>query len=838
MRAFLSHSSKDKVFVESVAAGLRAGTYELDSATFEYGALNGAAISSTLARCNIFVVFVSKNSINSPFVAFEVALAQELYANGKMHKLLFFCTDESSFNEIDERWKSFNIVRRVYSSKAVSRQILSALVEDGARESANSHLFVGRSEEIDEIKDRIIDPEKAPPKALLVSGNQGVGRRTFMRNVFQRTFPEVQRLIPEFPISQIDGYDEIYRKLVDHYEVDKPLVALAKQFEAFAARSDEDKAQAIADIITKAQHAREAIIFRDDGGILLENGGIRPPIAAPIARLSPLPFPALILVTERTPPINERRLLPEVAIQPLKSLPSPEMRQLIGLQLRSISVEYSNEDLASFVELSDGHPFNARFIVENVKAYGVKPVIANPNDLITWKNRRTAEYLNSLTFTDEEKYVLGLLRQFPSLEFGILASSSRFEETKIADAVSTLIDKHIVEVSSGIYYVAPPLRGSVERNKIFDLSQVDLKAALSSIATNFRSVDDGPVSVSFVDSGVLAALQSDTELHPQFSAFLLPSHLLWLARRRYDSRKFDESLRLSTEALKSLGRLSLEGKNEAGRLHCLAAARLDDEAAFQFGLQILRGLPSEPWIVSNLEFLQGFLARLNGQLPKAEAHQREAIRLRPASFAAARELASICLVRGNFSDAEKFARQAYEIAPDNPFVIDVLTSALISAYRAGKQSALVEVERLLAKLDHVGRDGNRSFFETRSAEYYLALGRVHDAEKWINKAVLKTANIFDVQAIKAKIALSKGSISTAADAIKIMERLVRRTNQQDGRRHLRNFFDIKRDYLIEVDRFDDARKQVEVQGVYADDERVAELKLIDNAEAYRRSRGA
>ena len=40
MRAFLSHSSRDKGFVEAVASNLRPGTFELDALTFDAGAMN------------------------------------------------------------------------------------------------------------------------------------------------------------------------------------------------------------------------------------------------------------------------------------------------------------------------------------------------------------------------------------------------------------------------------------------------------------------------------------------------------------------------------------------------------------------------------------------------------------------------------------------------------------------------------------------------------------------------------------------------------------------------------------------------------------------------------
>lgn len=55
MRAFLSHSSKDKGFVERVAQNLRPGNFELDSLTFGKGGLNAQEISNGLSRSDLFL---------------------------------------------------------------------------------------------------------------------------------------------------------------------------------------------------------------------------------------------------------------------------------------------------------------------------------------------------------------------------------------------------------------------------------------------------------------------------------------------------------------------------------------------------------------------------------------------------------------------------------------------------------------------------------------------------------------------------------------------------------------------------------------------------------------
>ena len=56
MKAFLSHSSRDKNIVEDVAQLLGGANVELDSITFDRGLLNVAAIQQALKRSSLFVL--------------------------------------------------------------------------------------------------------------------------------------------------------------------------------------------------------------------------------------------------------------------------------------------------------------------------------------------------------------------------------------------------------------------------------------------------------------------------------------------------------------------------------------------------------------------------------------------------------------------------------------------------------------------------------------------------------------------------------------------------------------------------------------------------------------
>lgn len=224
LKAFLSHSSKDKGFVNQVAQIVGGANAHLDSETFEFGLLNSQAIIKALEDSELFVLFVSAQSIDSKIVKFESQIAEDLLSKGLIDRMLFICLDAKAFSEADARWKAYNFVRREASAKSIARLIQSTLMGIRARKGVAEQPFVGRGDELEKAKDRLIDPEKKPPSAIYVSGNTGIGRRTFARKLYKDIFPAVNSIIPELAVDSYDSYDEIYRKIRAQVESDQAVL--------------------------------------------------------------------------------------------------------------------------------------------------------------------------------------------------------------------------------------------------------------------------------------------------------------------------------------------------------------------------------------------------------------------------------------------------------------------------------------------------------------------------------------------------------------------------------------------------------------------------------------
>jgi len=825
MRAFLSHSSKDKGYVERVAELLKPGTYELDSETFDAGLLNSMVISDALKRCDLFVLFLSEDSVIAPYVEFEVLLGTELFARGQVRRFLAICIDEGAFSKASENVKLFSIVRRVSTEETAAWLVQGALVAAASTESQFSHPFIGREDSLKELESQVIDPARPPQKALYVSGNFGTGRRTLVKKFFQNQYPQVGLAFPSIKVEELDGLDEIYRKTLAAVRPAMTANELSTRLRAFGAAEKIEKARQIAALLNSLIAARESSFILDSGGILDDSGTLHPEVSLILDNLDARPHPPVSIISPRMVPFKARRSENDTAYCAVKSLAREEAVRLAQRLLRDAGISATSEQISELVDLSDRHPYNFYQIVQQVKYMGLKPFLASPGEFIEWKHRQSSEYLGRVELDDVEMQLLGLLKFIPTLDFQAILEALELEPSAAADSMLRLTQLHIVEHSGDEFSISPAMRIAVERDKRVAVPEDKRKTALGKLAETlaFR-LDEGTAPISLIDAAVLSSIEAGSETYA--IVFLLPSHYVWLAKRHYDQKHYQESIRLAKEALKSTGRLSRAALAAACRFMCLSAARIGDSATFEMGIGRLAQAATDKWARSNIAFLRGFNERMKGHLPSAEEHFRDAWGLSPGNYSTARELAAVCLARGNLDDAEYYAREAFSISSSNAYVLDILVAVLTRKLGA-KVKENAEVRGLMDVLGDVGNEGGRSFYTTREAEIELVGGDRRRAMKLAEEAIARTPNIFEPRRIYAEVLLAEGNFAKAAEAIGWMKDKVNATEPGERRTNYRAYMEINSRYLVEIGQYADAKAIYRDASVFSIKERDAAVRDIE-----------
>ncbi len=304
MKAFLSHSSKDKFFVGEVFKALGASQAEYDEKTFDF-TFNVKAIRESLQRSDLFVFFLSRNSIHSSFINEEQKTALELRGKGIVKKIITFALDDTTYRSLPDWMRDLNIVQQISSPKACARRIqtmLWAVSVDGEHDDA---LYLGRDEDKIFLRRALSRPAKDSPISLQIVGYHGVGRRTFLKRSLKEFLPTFVDVHVEITAGRFDGPDEIYRQIFDLHRITS-LEEKVKEFEIFSKMSLLTKCAMIGQSLLEMQSQREFVILMDDGGVYDDEGDYQPHIKEILTNLRDTSAPALGIIQTRMMPLNLR----------------------------------------------------------------------------------------------------------------------------------------------------------------------------------------------------------------------------------------------------------------------------------------------------------------------------------------------------------------------------------------------------------------------------------------------------------------------------------------------------------------------------------------------------
>lgn len=834
MKAFLSHSSKDKGYVMEVASLLRPGSFELDCDTFDQGLLNTQAFERALLRVDIFVLFLSQDALNSGYVRFETLLANELFARGSIERILIVCLDDASFEKASDSLRYHNMVRKAGNSASTARLVVSVGLTALRRSQTYSHPFLNREAEIKELQDQIFDHSRPPLKAIFISGNQGAGRHTLSRKIYSDQYSHVVQPFLEIEVGQYDGLDEIHRKLIAKIRPSTKPREISTIAAAFSIANANEKARQISELINGVLPSREAIIINDTGGMITDDGKFHNYVDDILDGLESNPHPPLIIISLRMIRWKNRRSQKDVAYCGVTSLSHDVSRRLVMALTKSVEITASIEQIDRLTEMGDNHCYNYYRMIDDIKNRSLSVFLSTANEFVDWKHKRSSDYLKRLVFSADAKMIVATLNLIPQADFETLSQATEIEDEALGQSLDKLISDHIVEFAADLYRIAPAVRLAVERDREFALPDDFRNRALVVISERLAvRLEEGTAALQLLDAAILAQIETASTLTAFAQALVLPSHYVWLAQRSYDRQNFPESMRLARVALESKQRLSRNGVIAACRFLCLGAARTGDESSFDEGIKTLKQTSDDKWARSNLEFLRGFNERLKGNLPLADNHYREALRYSEDNFSAARELAAVCAARNDLEDAEKFSRVAQRNAPDNPFVLDVLISVLIRKY--GRQARYSdEISVLFDALARVGDEGGRSFYATRKAEFEHLWGDNREALRLIDAAVKATPRIFDVRRIRAQILLKQGDTREAWKEIGKLKEIVDAHASSERRTNYRLYVDVLSEDMVQTAEYEDAKRLYIDNPTFTVPERSMRIKEIEIAQAYAR----
>ena len=565
MKAFLSHSSKDKYFVRQVAESLGIAQIEYDERTFEF-VLNVEAIRRALSRSDLFVLFLSSHSINSSFVSEEQRAALEARGRGTIKRVLIFAIDNSSYKLLPEWLREINVVHQLSSPKACARRIQSTLIELDAMEYRDSELYMGREEDERALRRALSAPPNNTPLSIHAVGHQGIGRRTFLRKSLTTVYPRLFDAHLQVAIGQYEGIEEFYRYLYALHIVSSLSQTLA-DFDAFAQTSYIQQIETISDIIAEMISNNEFITVIDDGGVYDENGDYQSFLSDILKSLTRFAHPVLGFVQTRMMPLMRRPKYPRSYHTYLRPLNDQTVEELLSFSLKEIRVNFTAEQLRAVAEHLDGHPFNVKFAVRFIAEYGIDSLLADPSELVEWKRRRAEDFLSRLAFNDLQMEIMAILAEYRYVAADMLLALVIDNPPDVAKELRSLEEFCCIERREEYFYISAPIREAVRRDSRFEKTdewRQSIGAKICDVIKDYQ--DDDSISVPILETATVAAARGAAAAPAFLSQLILPSHLLRIARDFYDKRKWGLCIEFCQRAFSMKDRLPQDAQVEVLRL--------------------------------------------------------------------------------------------------------------------------------------------------------------------------------------------------------------------------------------------------------------------------------
>lgn len=663
-KAFLSHSSSDKILIRKIAKILGNQRCVLDENSFEPGAKTLDEIFRELDESDVFVLFISDKALCSDWVQKEISLAYKALSEDKLDRILPIIIDDK-IDYTDKRipkWlsKYYNL-RCIKNEVIIYHKIRDALYDVNFKRSEHNQalerVFVGRNEEMARFERDINNLEGWTPTFIIAYNfYQGIGRRTFLRNALLKT-QLISRLSSHKPIS-LDSRESIESFIYK-------LNAISEDEGVFKSdlskKSMEEKvAMAVAQVKTFMQN-KEIVFIEDNGGIILPNKKMAPWFKQ-VAHNKAFENNLVFCIISKFRP-DERQLEREKRslVYMIPELKKDEYKSLFVKLLKIYGHDdISTDDKKFFLEHLKGIP--AQII------YAVKMI-----DINLLEAKKGIKEIDE--FTDKySKILLEKLREIPrAYQIAVMLSQNEVfsvtlinkvfgENQETSDAMQILIDLSLVSFLFGGYeYLSlnSALADYIRRSRIQIDSNYGRK--LSEEIKKLLKKDLGTVLISDYSAFMLTLQSMLREGKNIPSKYFMPSLLLKNVIALYDQGKCRQVIDICDRLLSDTN-YDEQIMWETRYWQTAAMAKCKDRRA----LDNIKYFKNDS-VAQN--FLRGFYYRHIGEKNKALDCYYRVLEKDGNHARSKREIVNILLSQGKYSEALEMAKDNYSMNKTNIYHI-------------------------------------------------------------------------------------------------------------------------------------------------------------------------
>lgn len=743
-KAFLSHSSAQKDFVRKVYNLLGASRCVFDECCFDNGKKIIDEILRGLQNTDLFILFVSNESLNSDWVQQEIVLADMYMQKHGLKQILPILIDPNIKPGEDERipnWMKQYLMKPIQSPEMAKLKILNALrhldMDTNPIYKAKRNLFVGRykeKEELEGILNLYVEPHY---NTICVSGLEGIGRRTFLRKFFEEK--HMLNTSNEPILLSLNNRSSIDNLILSLLKYQKDVIS-SDDLAVLDSKSITEKTSILQNLFRSLANENEYIFIIDDGCV------VRPTMEVSNWFVKAIDIPEnhdcfYISVISRFRPSH--RFLSNhddfISIS-IDALSVPEVRNLFfgyGKALGLSSSSKYNEILSTL----NGIPSQVYYAVEYIQRFGIDLTIRNKGIILDYGDKPVMSIIADIKARGEESFsLLVLLSKLQTTSYDMiynLVGNNDFVNQELeffyVSGVFSLFgeNKEYIEVH---YSIADYIRRS----------RVDIKPEyrqkLDESVEDF--VDRQATNVLFTDLSkmyhdIRGAIMAGKEIS---SKYYLPSFTLNAIAELYNNSQYNSVINLIDKMLLKSNKYDENTIREYKYWLCMSLARNKDR---RFEKEVEYFYESADYY-----FLKGFYWRLKKDLRKAEEYLGDALKLNSNHQRTKREIVNVYIMNENYQEGLALAKENFMRKKTNPFHIQAYFICLLHNNEQNVESVQEELLMLLELIQKSLDKKAKSMYTTMFGEYiYYVQNNPQKAIDVLENSVNKYGNVFAFKAL-------------------------------------------------------------------------------------------
>lgn len=760
-KVFLSHSSADKewyvdIVYKRLAKELGEDSVIMDSMVFQGGRKTIEEIYEHLGKTDLFVIFLSDKSLNSPWVQSELLKVENLIKEKRISQICPIIIDERVKYDDDRipSWmkEEYNIQRicsQVKASNVIRQRMIEISYKKHPKLKERDLLFVGRNEYLQKFEERIDDFEKDMPITIMASGLEGIGRRTFLRqslyksNIVKDTHP-----FSTIVLRSDESIEDCILKLYD--------LGLVSNFETsleeIVSMDMEQKINLFVQLTVQLQKNREIVFIIDNGCIVSYEGSMAEWFTAAMQD-SRIIHKATFLLACQFRYFKREYNTDDVYSVALSELDSKERNGLLKRYLELEEIDLSVEQIKTISSLLTGYPEQVFFAVAMIREHGWDFFYKNINDVVNFNFQKAAIMLQDIRENQDLMEFLVLISSFDYISISYVISLTSDAE-KYTEYIETLYYRGICEyvgVLQEYIRVNDTIKDYLQRSeyKIAEEHQNKLKENVQNIINVIDEKDyDIPELLHSLKTSLLKGIDID-------SKYIIPSIYLKTMTDLYKEGKYKDVIKFADRALEGSSFIDNKIIFEIRYLLCLALAK-QRNPDFKKEVMNIEG--------ADHDFLFGFYYRQIGKFDKALERINSSLEKRENFSKAKREKVQAYIGMQDYDSALELARVNYLNYKENPYHIQAYFTCVIKSNDyLKKKDTLLE---LITNMENIGSNISKELTLRFKAQYEAFINNDYDAAiGYINQAIDMNEKIHYAKLIKFDIAEKFDDIETMQEIV-------------------------------------------------------------------------